>query len=193
MRAYDESLRDESAAGDISSLSSLDAPANDFHSESVAQTAAPLLAESADNTPRDVEIEDAELRDAETQDLEPDTLPSLDSTDPFSHSDSLEASPETPDTPYQDSHEPSFRPSGLPTHPESLLSPSDVTERILADLRANSHSPIDVALADLLSSQSTPNHVSQGYAEPATNDIHPHDANESETLDPESADKEHHE
>jgi CheY-like chemotaxis protein len=186
MRSYDESLRDQSDETLFASLSG--APGSDFDNDSGGQDSTPPPAASLDAT-----NPDAEIRDAEIHDPEPGNRSSLDSTEPFSDSASLEAGPDTPDTAYHDSKEPSFRPSGLPTHPESLLSPSEVTERILSDLTANSQSPIDVALADLLSNQSAASHEIEGHAEPSAREIHPQDANESDVLDPESADKEHHE
>ena len=179
MRAYDEGLRDESAADETSSLNLPGTPNSDFDIDSVVQARTPPPPVSLDNTTGDME----------THDPDPASLPSLDSIDPFSNAESPEACHHTP----HDSKEPTFRPSGLPTHSDFSLSPSEVTERILADLRANSHSPIDVALADLLSNQSAANPEIEGHAEPFTDEIHPQDANESEVLDPESADKEHHE
>jgi CheY-like chemotaxis protein len=67
----------------------------------------------------------------------------------------------------------------------------NVTDRVLADLRASSESQIDRALADLLSDQQTAtDHDSQGREEPGPPEEHAQDAIDSEILDHHSADKE---
>jgi CheY-like chemotaxis protein len=179
MRAYDEGVRDQSADHHHSSV---DSPAESEASsnfDSGTDVTAPPSSTSLDAASQDVPTSDSASRD----------LPLHDFAGPASASpDSLDAQD---DDPAHVASEPTFRPSGLPKHSASLLSPGYVTERILADLRANSASPVDQALADLLSNQqSAVDREFDDRAEPRTPEIRPQDGTESEVLGPESTDKE---
>jgi CheY-like chemotaxis protein len=182
MREYDETVRDQFTGDEISRTDSPSEPIANFNLESSSETHVPAAGDSR--------TADTDAKDLAAGECEP--CDSLLTGPPDSASASTDLHDVDHDVPAHADDQPTFRPSGLPTHPDASLSASYVTDRILADLRANSDSPVDRALADLLSNQqSEADREPEHRAEPAPPEVPPQDSNEFEALDRESADKEH--